>query len=622
MQENISVTDSYSTGNAAQAMLEKLLQIYDVKTLVAQLNGVGENHWSAAILKRALANDSAWHRLSEKEFAHLQTLLPKPPAHHPHYAFRFIDLFAGIGGIRRGFESIGGQCVFTSEWNKHAVRTYKANHYCDPATHHFNEDIRDITLSHQEGVSDEAAAEHIRQHIPEHDVLLAGFPCQPFSLAGVSKKNSLGRAHGFACDTQGTLFFDVVRIIDARRPAMFVLENVKNLKSHDQGKTFRIIMQTLDELGYDVADAEDNGPDDPKIIDGKHFLPQHRERIVLVGFRRDLNLKADFTLRDISKCFPAQRVTLAQLLDPMVEAKYILTPVLWKYLYRYAKKHQVRGNGFGYGMVYPNNPQSVTRTLSARYYKDGAEILIDRGWDMATGEKDFDDPLNQQHRPRRLTPRECARLMGLKRREKRNSAFRFRTLRLIASSVTRWSCRSLPRWQNCLSQKSNRRWRCVSKRHNMVDVHDKATRSKNMRAIATRDTAIEKRLASLLTGQGLAFRVQDASLPGRPDFVLDEFRCVIFAHGCFWHHHHCYLFKVPATRTDFWLEKIGKNVERDRRDISHLQELGWRVLIVWECALRGREKLTDAALTERLEEWICGEGASAQIDTQGIHLLA
>ncbi|HHP3611778.1 TPA: DNA-cytosine methyltransferase, partial [Shigella sonnei] len=147
MQENISVTDSYSTGNAAQAMLEKLLQIYDVKTLVAQLNGVGENHWSAAILKRALANDSAWHRLSEKEFAHLQTLLPKPSAHHPHYAFRFIDLFAGIGGIRRGFESIGGQCVFTSEWNKHAVRTYKANHYCDPATHHFNEDIRDITLS-------------------------------------------------------------------------------------------------------------------------------------------------------------------------------------------------------------------------------------------------------------------------------------------------------------------------------------------------------------------------------------------------------------------------------------------------------------------------------------------
>lgn len=155
----------------------------------------------------------------------------------------------------------------------------------------------------------------------------------------------------------------------------------------------------------------------------------------------------------------------------------------------------------------------------------------------------------------------------------------------------------------------------------MADVHDKATRSKNMRAIATRDTAIEKRLAGLLTEQGITFRVQDAALPGRPDFVVDAFQCVIFTHGCFWHHHDCYLFKVPATRTDFWLAKIGKNVERDRRDVMSLQTLGWRVLIVWECALRGRMKLCDVALAERLEEWICGGGASAQIDTQGIHLL-
>ena len=243
-------------------------------------------------------------------------------------------------------------------------------------------------------------------------MLLAGFPCQPFSLAGVSKKNALGRAHGFACDTQGTLFFDVARIIDARRPAIFVLENVKNLKSHDGGKTFRIIMQTLDELGYDVADSEDMGADDPKIIDGKHFLPQHRERIVLVGFRRDLNLKGDFTLRDIPSLYPERRPTVADLLEPVVDAKFILTPVLWKYLYRYAKKHQAKGNGFGFGMVNPHDPHSVTRTLSARYYKDGAEILIDRGWDKALGERDFDDPQNQLHRPRRLTPRECARLMG------------------------------------------------------------------------------------------------------------------------------------------------------------------------------------------------------------------
>ena len=155
----------------------------------------------------------------------------------------------------------------------------------------------------------------------------------------------------------------------------------------------------------------------------------------------------------------------------------------------------------------------------------------------------------------------------------------------------------------------------------MADVHDKATRSKNMRAIATRDTAIEKRLASVLTEQGVTFRVQDAALPGRPDFVVDDYQCVIFTHGCFWHHHECYLFKTPATRTQFWLAKIGKNVERDARDRERLQALGWRVLIIWECAIRGRKKLSDEALSERVVEWICSGGATAQIDTQGLHLL-
>lgn len=397
---------------SVQALLRQLLEIYDARTLANLLKAQDEGRWSPAIVKRLLISDRAGHRLSDRAFAFLQDLLPRPPACHGNYAFRFVDLFAGIGGIRHGFEAIGGQCVFTSEWNKHAVRTYKANWYCDPASHTFNEDIREVTLSHSEGVTDAEAAEHIRRTIPEHDVLLAGFPCQPFSLAGVSKKNALGRAHGFACDTQGTLFFDVARIIDARRPAIFVLENVKNLKSHDGGKTFRIIMQTLDALGYDVADSQDTGPDDPKIIDGKHFLPQHRERIVLVGFRRDLNLLGDFSLRNLPALYPARRTTIAELLEPEVDAKFILTPILWKYLYRYAKKHQAKGNGFGFGMVDPANPHSVTRTLSARYYKDGAEILIDRGWDKALGEKDFDDPGNQRHRPRRLTPRECARLMG------------------------------------------------------------------------------------------------------------------------------------------------------------------------------------------------------------------
>jgi len=269
-----------------------------------------------------------------------------------------------------------------------------------------------VTLSNQPDVTDDAAFRHIDAVMPDHDVLLAGFPCQPFSLAGVSKKNALGRAHGFACDTQGTLFFDVARIIAAKKPAIFVLENVKNLKSHDNGNTFRIIMQTLDELGYEVANAHDFGPDDPKIIDGKHFLPQHRERIVLVGFRRDLNLHPGFTLRDISRFYPQKRPALGELLDSDVDARYILSPILWKYLYRYAKKHQAKGNGFGFGMVNPQDPLSVARTLSARYYKDGAEILVDRGWDKALGEADFDDPTNQLQRPRRLTPRECARLMG------------------------------------------------------------------------------------------------------------------------------------------------------------------------------------------------------------------
>ncbi len=411
MQENLSPPTAAQSAQV-HTLLRQVMAIYDVKRLVAELSSLGENHWSPAILKRVAISERGWLRLTDNEQAHLQTLLPRPPAHHPHYAFRFIDLFAGIGGIRNGFEAIGGQCVFTSEWNKHAVRTYKANWYCDPDQHHFNEDIRDVTLSHQPQVTDAEAAEHIRRTIPQHDVLLAGFPCQPFSLAGVSKKNALGRAHGFACDTQGTLFFDVARVIDACRPAIFVLENVKNLKSHDGGKTFRIIMQTLDDLGYEVSDAAEMGADDPKIIDGQHFLPQHRERIVLVGFRRDLALHHGFTLRDLPALYPPQRLSFGELLEPDVEAKFILTPVLWKYLYRYAKKHQARGNGFGFGLVDPTNPHSVARTLSARYYKDGAEILVDRGWDRALGEVNFDDPRNQQHRPRRLTPRECARLMG------------------------------------------------------------------------------------------------------------------------------------------------------------------------------------------------------------------
>ena len=376
-------------------LISKVLEIYDQKYVAELLRKVGKNEWSRETLNRWINGKCNPKQLTSAEETLLRKMLPEPPEHHPNYTFRFIDLFAGIGGIRKGFESIGGQCVFTSEWNKEAVRTYKANWFNDELNHKFNLDIREVTLSDRDDVSEMEAYNHIDKNIPDHDVLLAGFPCQPFSLAGVSKKNSLGRAHGFECEAQGTLFFDVARIIKSKKPAIFVLENVKNLKSHDKGKTFKVIMETLNELGYEVADAGATGSDDPKIIDGKHFLPQHRERIVLVGFRRDLNIHKDFTLRNINRFYPQNRPTFGELLDHNVDDKYILTPRLWEYLYNYAKKHAAKGNGFGFGLVDPKNPDSIARTLSARYHKDGSEILIDRGWDKAVGEIDFSNPANQ-----------------------------------------------------------------------------------------------------------------------------------------------------------------------------------------------------------------------------------
>ena len=400
-------------------LIDQVLEIYDQKYVAELLRKVSGNEWSRETLNRWINGKCPPKSLTSAEDVLLRKMLPEPPPHHPDYAFRFIDLFAGIGGIRKGFEAIGGQCVFTSEWNKEAVRTYKANWFNDEQVHKFNLDIREVTLSNNTEVSETDAYAHIDAHVPDHDVLLAGFPCQPFSLAGVSKKNSLGRAHGFECEAQGTLFFDVARIIRAKQPAISVLENVKNLKSHDKGKTFKVIMKTLDELGYEVADASDVGKNDPKVIDGKHFLPQHRERIVLVGFRRDLNIHKGFTLRDISRLYPEQRPSFSELLEPEVDSKYILTPKLWEYLYNYAKKHAAKGNGFGFGLVNPENKESVARTLSARYHKDGSEILIDRGWDMAKGETDFADEENQARRPRRLTPRECARLMGFEKSDGR-----------------------------------------------------------------------------------------------------------------------------------------------------------------------------------------------------------
>jgi len=317
--------------------------------------------------------------------AALREMLPRGDGHTTPAGFTFIDLFAGIGGMRKGFESAGGRCIFTSEWNEWSQQTYLAN-FQDS-----HEIVGDIVP-------------YDTAEIPDHDVLLAGFPCQPFSIAGVSKKNALGRPHGFECTTQGTLFFDVARIIATKRPKAFLLENVKNLLSHDGGNTFRVIKETLEkELQYHVQ---------AKVIDGRHFVPQHRERILIVGFRE----ATGFSFDDFRH--PEDGPLLGSILHPedgsaeseipyttgpqaKVHSKYALTEKLWKYLQAYAEKHRKAGNGFGFGLV---TPDMIARTLSARYYKDGSEVLVSRG---------------EKKTPRRLTPRECARLMGFDTPEKK-----------------------------------------------------------------------------------------------------------------------------------------------------------------------------------------------------------
>jgi len=365
-------------------LVKKTAEIYEQQKIADTIGHLREtvNRWLKGKLEC---------KLTKTKYDKLEALLPKPP-NDSDTDFTFIDLFAGIGGIRKGFENSGGRCVFTSEKDRFAVRTYRANYY---SGHEINGDIQRITQP--EDIQGDEVYDYINNNIPDHDVLLAGFPCQPFSIAGVSKKNSLGRKHGFECKTQGTLFFDVARILRAKMPPAFMLENVKNLKSHNKGHTFKVILETLDEIGYAVADSDTaKGEKDPKIIDGQNFVPQHRERIILAGVRKDLGIHKGFTLRDIKKSFPDNVPSFSDILEPekAVPEKYILTENLWKYLQDYAAKHKAKGNGFGYSMTYPD---SIARTLSARYHKDGSEILIYRG---------------KNKRPRRLTPRECARLMG------------------------------------------------------------------------------------------------------------------------------------------------------------------------------------------------------------------
>ena len=284
--------------------------------------------------------------------------IPFPPPKNP--TFKFIDLFAGIGGIRLAYQNNGGKCVFSSEWDKFSKQTYEANFGEVP--------FGDITkISEKE--------------IPDQDILLGGFPCQPFSIAGVSKKKSLGRQHGFLDKTQGTLFFDIARIIEHKKPKAFMLENVKNLVSHDKKKTFKVITETLTELGYSLH---------YKVLDGKYYVPQHRERIIIVGFKKSV-FKGKETFQ-----FPQpneSNFAIREILQKNVDEKYTLSDKLWSYLQEYKKKHQAKGNGFGFGLTDLNG---ISRTMSARYYKDGAEILIPQ----------------RGKNPRRLTPRECARLQG------------------------------------------------------------------------------------------------------------------------------------------------------------------------------------------------------------------
>ena len=273
----------------------------------------------------------------------------------------FIDLFAGIGGMRLAYENVGGRCVYSNEWNKYSQQTYYANFGEQPEG-----DITKVDA----------------KTIPDHDILVAGFPCQPFSIAGVSKKISLGRETGFEDKTQGTLFFDVCRILKEKRPKAFMLENVKNLKSHDKGRTFKTILESLDELKYKVFFA---------VLDGQNFVPQHRERIIIVGFdmeRYGDNIEFDFDITPINP-----KPVMRDILEKKVDDKYTLSDNLWTYLQNYAAKHRAAGNGFGYGIA---PLDGVSRTISARYHKDGSEILI----------------AQKGKNPRRLTPRECARLQG------------------------------------------------------------------------------------------------------------------------------------------------------------------------------------------------------------------
>lgn len=355
-ENQLAVLSHYlHNNNCIEGEESKLEVMYAIREFLEQKKENKEDKITDEYVAK-VAEDPAAYGLF-LEFFNVPFPAPKEPK------FTFIDLFAGMGGFRLAMQAQGGKCVFSSEWNKYAQKTYLANFGEMP----FGDITKEMTKS----------------YIPQNfDVLCAGFPCQPFSIAGVSKKKSLGRETGFKDKTQGTLFFDVADIISRHRPKAFFLENVKNLMSHDKGNTFKVIKGTLEELRYSLHYL---------VMDGQTYVPQHRERIMIVGFDQDIfHGKERFA-------FPEQKQStrsIKEILNPDIDEKYTLSDKLWNYLQNYAEKHRAKGNGFGFGMVDLNG---ISRTLSARYYKDGSEILIPQ-----TGRKN----------PRRLSPRECARLMG------------------------------------------------------------------------------------------------------------------------------------------------------------------------------------------------------------------
>jgi DNA (cytosine-5)-methyltransferase 1 len=284
----------------------------------------------------------------------------------PQPKFTFIDLFAGIGGFRLSLQEYGGSCVFSSEWDRAAKTTYLRNYGELP--------FGDLTQFTQESYNDE----QIRSLIPEHDILAAGFPCQPFSHAGVSARTAVGKQHGFACTTQGTLFFDILRVAAARKPRVLFLENVRNIVRHDNGHTFSVIRDAIEELGYSFRHA---------IIDASTVVPQRRVRCYMVCFRKDLGVDFQYP------SFEGQPMALASILESEPDPSYTITSALWEGHQARTQRNVARGTGFTAHLADISQPSN---TIVARYGKDGKECLIPQ------------DGKN----PRLLTKLECARLQG------------------------------------------------------------------------------------------------------------------------------------------------------------------------------------------------------------------